>query len=125
MSLVLDAAEDLLPEQAWLIAERAVVSAVGAINLATAELVDAIGFLLDTNGWTGVGITSPEQWLCWKADMAKPRAQGLVRIAQRRGELPKCWACSAGASSPKTPWSASPAGSRPAWMAGWRSSRRG
>ena len=77
---------------AWRQGEDEAIAAMGAINLATAKLVDTIGMLLDTDGWVGYGIRSPEHWVMWKADVSKARAEGLVRIARRRSDLPVCWA---------------------------------
>ena len=78
-------------DAAWLVCEREAVAAVGAINLATASLVDTIGVLLDTNGGMGHGIQSPEHWVMWKTDVSRRRAEGLVKIARRRDDLPVCW----------------------------------
>jgi hypothetical protein len=77
---------------AWGEGERRTVAAMGAINLATVALVDAIAYVLELGGWVGHGIESPEHWVTWKAGVAKYRATGLVAIAQRREELPACWA---------------------------------
>ena len=77
---------------AWGEGERRTVVAMGAINLATVALVDAIAYVLDHDGWVGHGIESPEHWVTWKAGVGKHRAKGLVAIARRREELPACWA---------------------------------
>ena len=58
------------------------------MNLAVVALVSTIGDLLDTEGWVGWGITSPEHWVSWKANVSKHRALGLVEIARRRRDLP-------------------------------------
>ena len=50
------------------------------------------GVLVDSDGWEGIGIQSPEHWLCWKAGISRPRAEGLVSIARRVAELPTCGA---------------------------------
>ena len=65
---------------------------MGTVNVAVARLVAAVQVLLDSGGWEGVGIRSPEHWLCWKAGVSRPRAEGLVTIARRARELPACWA---------------------------------
>ena len=65
---------------------------MGTVNVAVARLVAAVRVLLDTDGWVGVGIQSPEHWVTWKAGVARSRAEGLVTIARRAGELPACWA---------------------------------
>ena len=79
-------------EVAWRFAEGEAVAVMGTVNVAVARLVAAVRVLLDTDGWEGVGIQSPEHWLCWKAGVARPRAEGLVAIARRVAELPACWA---------------------------------
>jgi Domain of unknown function (DUF222) len=79
-------------EAAWWFAEGEAVAAMGTVNAAVARLVAAVRVLLDTGGWEGVGIRSPEHWLCWKAGVSRPRAEGLVGIARRAGDLPACWA---------------------------------
>jgi hypothetical protein len=65
---------------------------MGTVNAAVARLVAAVRDLLAVEGWEGVGIRSPEHWLCWKAGISRPRAEGLVTIARRAGDLPACWA---------------------------------
>ncbi len=79
-------------EAAWRFAEGEAVAVMGGVNVAIARLVAAVRVLLDANGWEGVGIQSPEHWLCWKAGVSRPRAEGLVTIARRAPELPACWA---------------------------------
>lgn len=79
-------------EAAWVFAAGEAAVVMGAVNVAVARLVAAVRVLVDTDGWEGVGIRSPEQWLAWKAGVSRGRAEGLVRIARRAGELPACWA---------------------------------
>lgn len=79
-------------ERAWREGERSTISLMGTINVATAQLVSTVSMLLATDGWHGHGIQSPEHWLTWKAGLERSRANGLVKIARRRGELPACWA---------------------------------
>ena len=79
-------------EEAWWFAEAEAVAVMGTVNVAVARLVAAVRGLLDTDGWEGIGIQSPEHWLCWKAGISRPRAEGLVTIARRARELPECWA---------------------------------
>ena len=79
-------------EAAWRFAEGEAVAVMGTVNVAVARLVAAVRGLLDTDGWEGVGIRSPEHWLCWKANLSRARAEGLVTIARRARELPECWA---------------------------------
>ena len=79
-------------EAAWRFAEGEAVAVMGTVNVAVARLVAAVRVLLDTDGWEGIGIQSPEHWLCWKAGVSRPRAEGLVTIARRARDLPACWA---------------------------------
>jgi Domain of unknown function (DUF222)/HNH endonuclease len=79
-------------EAAWRFAEGEAVAVMGTVNVAVARLVAAVRVLLDSDGWEGIGIQSPEHWLCWKAGVSRPRAEGLVAIARRLAELPACWA---------------------------------
>jgi hypothetical protein len=72
--------------------EAVAVEVMGAVNVAIARLVDTIHALLATDGWCGAGLRSPEQWVCWKAGVSRGRAEGLVQVARRVGELPECWA---------------------------------
>ncbi len=78
-------------EVAWNRCRAATVAAMTAMNLAAVALVSAFGELLEADGWVGWGITSPEHWVAWHANVSKRRAQGLVQIARRRSELPTCW----------------------------------
>jgi hypothetical protein len=78
-------------ERSWCVAEATIVSAMGAANLATATIVEGVADLLANQGWVGVGITSPEHWLQWKANVSRSRARGFVDIARRIEELPVCW----------------------------------
>jgi Domain of unknown function (DUF222) len=79
-------------EAAWRFAEGEAVEVMGTVNVAVARLVAAVRVLVDSDGWEGIGIQSPEHWLCWKAGISRPRAEGLVTIARRAAELPACWA---------------------------------
>jgi hypothetical protein len=79
-------------EAAWRFAEREAVAVMGDVNAGVARLVAAVRDLLVTEGWQGVGVRSPEQWVAWKAGVSHARAQGLVRVARRIGELPACFA---------------------------------
>jgi Domain of unknown function (DUF222) len=79
-------------EAAWRFAEGEAAAVMGTVNAAVARLVAAVRDLLAVDGWEGVGIRSPEHWLCWKAGLSPARAAGLVAIARRVSELPACWA---------------------------------
>ncbi|MDP1807594.1 MAG: DUF222 domain-containing protein, partial [Acidimicrobiales bacterium] len=79
-------------ERAWREGEAATIALMGTINTAVARLVSTIAMLLATDGWHGHGIRSVEHWVTWKACVSESRAAGLVRIARRIEELPRCWA---------------------------------
>jgi hypothetical protein len=79
-------------ERAWQAAEAVAVDVMGAVNTSMARLVAAVRDLLAADGWVGWGIQSPEHWLCWKANVSRHRAEGLVHIARRAAELPECFA---------------------------------
>ena len=79
-------------ERAWVAAEADTVAVMGTLNAAAARLAVTIRRLLDTDGWVGWGIRSPEHWVSWKAAVSHTRAVGLVQIARRIDELPACWA---------------------------------
>jgi hypothetical protein len=92
MTLVVDAPVPPSPQRAaWRFAEGEAVAVMGTVNAGVARLVSAVRDLLVTDGWEGVGIRSPEHWLCWKAGVSHGRAVGLVRIARRMGDLPACF----------------------------------
>ena len=78
MTMVAEPAQSMESDAAWAVGEREAIACMGAINLATARLVRTIRMLLETNGWVGHGISSPEQWVMWKADVSRSRAEGLV-----------------------------------------------
>ena len=63
-------------EEAWWFAEAEAVAVMGTVNVAVARLVAAVRGLLDTDGWEGIGIQSPEHWLCWKAGIVPPPGRG-------------------------------------------------
>jgi hypothetical protein len=75
----------------WVDCADRVVAAMSSVNLATVAIVDAVCDLLDAEAWVGVGVQSPEHWVSWKANVSRFRAEGLVRIARRRDEVPCCW----------------------------------
>jgi hypothetical protein len=76
---------------AWDRCEAAAVAAVGALNLSTVRTVEVVVDLLASEGWIGDGVHSPEHWVMWKMDVSRRRAEGLVGIARRKGDLPRCW----------------------------------
>jgi hypothetical protein len=78
-------------EELWAWGEGRAIAAMTTINLATVALVETIGLMIASDGWCGAGINSIEQWVCWKTNLSRHRALGLIRIADRAEELPYCW----------------------------------
>ncbi len=66
-----------------------VAELMGVINAATAQLVDAVEEVIEQGIWNVPGVRSPEQWVMWRAGVSPGRAQGLVRMARRRDDLPE------------------------------------
>ena len=72
----------------------------GRLNAGHGELVELAGEALESGLWAQAGIHSPAQWLAWQTGLSPARAAQIVRIAERRGELPvTCAALAAGALS--------------------------
>ena len=67
-------------EAAWRFAEGEAIAVMGTVNAAVARLVAAVRPSRAVEGWKGRH-RSPEHWLCWKAGISRPRAEGLVTIA--------------------------------------------
>lgn len=68
--------------------EAEVAEVMGVVNAAQGRLVELMGTALDEGLWQVWGIHSPAHWLGWQAGMATGRAGAVVKIAQRRHELP-------------------------------------
>ncbi len=62
--------------------------AAGELNRWHAELVALTGRLVEEELWGGGGFRSPEHWLTVRAGLSPARAQDVVLVARRRGELP-------------------------------------
>jgi Domain of unknown function (DUF222) len=70
--------------------EARIAELMGAVNVATAELVALIADVLENETWaTAGGIKSPEHWVTWQCGVSHAHAQSLVQMARRRAELPK------------------------------------
>src|SRR3954447_7437572 len=69
--------------------EARIAGLMGTINSATAELVELIGDVIESDAWkTAAGIKSPEHWVTWQCGVSHARAESWVRMARRRAELP-------------------------------------
>jgi hypothetical protein len=60
----------------------------GHRNALDALLVQLVADALETGAWEMPGIVSASHWLSWKAGLSAARAQQLVSVARRRGDLP-------------------------------------
>lgn len=68
--------------------ERSVAEVMGVINAANGRLVELVGAALAEDLWKQWGIHSPSQWLGWQAGMTPAHAEGIVKLAARRDEVP-------------------------------------
>src|SRR5688572_16659675 len=64
---------------------------MGAINLATAQVVTVVEQAIGDGLWAGAGARSIEHWVCFQTGVSAAHAKRLVTMARRRGELPQCW----------------------------------
>jgi hypothetical protein len=63
--------------------EARISELMGTINLATAELVDLIGDVIENETWTtATGVRSVEHWVTWQCGVSRRRAIDLVRMAR-------------------------------------------
>lgn len=62
---------------------------VGLLNATHGRIVEIVGSALDQDLWQGWGIHSPAHWLAWKTGMSPLRARQVVKLAERRKELPE------------------------------------
>ncbi|HEX2576842.1 MAG TPA: DUF222 domain-containing protein, partial [Aquihabitans sp.] len=68
--------------------EAEIGTLMGVINAAHGRLVELVGEALDDDLWAVSGIHSPAHWLAWQGGLGAGRARNIVRIAERREELP-------------------------------------
>ncbi len=69
-------------------AEGRVEAAMGLLNVATADLITAIGEVLAVGAWRVDGIAGPEQWVAWRCGVSPARARRLVASARALADLP-------------------------------------
>lgn len=60
----------------------------GVINAAHGRMVEVVSEALTTEVWAGAGIMSPRHWVTWQTGLADRAGGDVVRLAQRREELP-------------------------------------
>jgi hypothetical protein len=68
--------------------EARVATAMGLVNVATAELVGAIAEVLTRDAWQVAGIVSAEHWVTWRCGVSPTRARHLVATARKLNDLP-------------------------------------
>src|SRR3954449_4299526 len=70
--------------------EPRVAELMGIINAATAELTALVSSVLEDESWQMPGVSSPQHWVRVTCGVSARRAMELVRVAERRRELPEC-----------------------------------
>jgi 5-methylcytosine-specific restriction endonuclease McrA len=68
--------------------EAELTEVCGHLNLLHARMVQLVGEALDAKAWVQWGIHTPAHWLAWQTGLSPSRARAIVRIAERRAELP-------------------------------------
>lgn len=71
----------------WAETTRRAGELAGQLAQVQADLVALMVELLDTAGWAGDGVRSPEHWLQVYTGLSPAQARGIVRIAQRADDL--------------------------------------
>ena len=61
----------------------------GLVNAAQGEMVELVGEALDEGLWQGWGIHTPAQWFAWKTGTSPHHARQVVKLAERRTNLPR------------------------------------
>lgn len=74
---------------AWRVSVERIGVIAGQLAQLHADLVAAVGFVLETDAWVGDGIRSPEHLLEVVAALSPVRAREVVAVARRRGEFPE------------------------------------
>jgi Domain of unknown function (DUF222)/HNH endonuclease len=69
--------------------EARIADICGYVNVAAAELVDAVAEALAGELWSQWGIRSAEQWVAWKTGCSPSSAKQMVAAARRSVEFPK------------------------------------
>ncbi len=86
--MVAAAAEAVEREEALSRAEARAAVVAGARNVADAATVDLIADVIADGSWDSSGIRTVSQWCQWQLGLSTSRSTQLVRIAERRHELP-------------------------------------
>jgi hypothetical protein len=68
--------------------DAALADLAGVLNATTARLVGLVERALEAGVTSEAGMKTPAQWLAWKTGMSSEHAGQIVRIAQRRSEMP-------------------------------------
>jgi hypothetical protein len=64
----------------------------GHLNVLHARMAELVAEALAVDAWGGPGLRSPEHWLAWQTGLSPARAERMVAMARRRGELPVTFA---------------------------------
>jgi Domain of unknown function (DUF222) len=72
--------------------EEELAELCGHVNALNASIVRVVAAAMDAGGWHGPGLHSPAHWVAWKTAMSTAHAQRLMRLVERRGELPVAFA---------------------------------
>jgi hypothetical protein len=80
---------DVVNEEEAAHLEAEIAEVCGIVNAAMGRLVGLLAKALETGGWEGFGIRSPEQWVAWRCGVSPAHARQLVAMARRLGELPR------------------------------------
>jgi hypothetical protein len=68
--------------------EAELAEVCGHLNVLHARLVDIVVSAMESKVWEQWGLSSPACWLAWKAGLSRGQARLVVRLAERRVELP-------------------------------------
>jgi HNH endonuclease len=86
--IVLPDSEPVAPQTSWWVDRERAREIAGRLNVAHGELVDLVATVIAAKTWSGDGIRSPEHWLMLNAGLSPAHAREVVRIADRRPDLP-------------------------------------
>jgi Domain of unknown function (DUF222) len=68
--------------------EEELAELCGHVNALNASIVRVVAAAMDSGGWHGPGLHSPAHWVAWKTGMSMANAHRVMRLVERRGELP-------------------------------------
>ena len=68
--------------------EQELAELCGHVNALNASIVRVVAKAMDSGGWHGPGLHSPAHWVAWKTGVSMAQARRIMRLVERRGELP-------------------------------------